>query len=151
MLVTGFLEKNSTPSKKSTFFKKCFLISLAISFLFIVIALFLLFLDTQYIYGVLVGVGANFISLLLILLLKKLIDKEEKNIYFSLVVLTIRVLVFAGIFCFILFFINPLIFDEQGVKLLLEPINLFAMLLAYEIHLFSIIATPIIEWFFKKN
>lgn len=133
---------------KEIFYRNIF-VSIVYSIIMIIISLILLLVDTSIIYGSLIGVTMLWVTNLLIWLLWFKIPKIKSfmNKITPIGVWIIRMLIFITMFLIIILYINPSLSDFSGLKLVMEPINLFALMVTYSINTFSYLTIIIIDVF----
>lgn len=130
---------------------KIFLISIFINIFLIFIFLFLLiWIEPYFLYGSLYGTFWLIISYFFINFFEKIFSKKKIINFYSIFIFSIRFFVFLISFLILIFLLNPLIFNQKGVKLLWEPINLFSYLFSYYMFSFSTFLLPFLDFFIKK-
>jgi len=115
-------------------------ISSIISLFFIFLGLIGLIWQPYVLYGFLMGLGAAWVSYFLTWLIGEklfnIMDAPKVTVAFQYF---IRLAMLTAIMLISLLWINPQTSEGNNVKLLLETINIFAMIIAYQLPLFSIL------------
>lgn len=137
---------------KGIFFKNIY-VSIIYSIIVICISMILLLVNTSIFYGTLMGIIILWIANLIIWLLWFKIPRINKTMskITPIGVWAVRIGIFIPIFLIVVFYINPSISSETGLKLLLSPINILALIFAYSINMFSYLTIGIIDVFISIN
>ena len=134
-------------------FNKNLIVSFFYSILGLIISLILLSINTSYLYGTLLGLFilwlSNGIIWLLWFKIKKIKTFMTKIIPVG--ILFIRLVIFAAMFLLVILVINPMYDHGHTLNIMLNPINNFALLIAYSIPFVSYFTIYIIDTFKIKK
>lgn len=130
-------------------FPKNILTSLIYSVIFIIIGAFLLFIDTSFLYGVILGVIIQYLSYLIIWVLWYCIPNIKTAMAKATPFLApiIRILIFLTTFLLIVFLVNT----GEGTEKFLQPINLLMTLITYTFTIVSYGTVLVIDSILKKQ
>lgn len=149
MPVTESSEQNKVSffRKKSTaYWYNYILANSIVSIFFIIVGLILLFNSASHLYGIMIGLIGNWLSIGAIILLVYMSDKILKpkgalNIWITYFFFAfIRTLFFLVILLIPLILLNDaLIENENGVKLIIEPVNIIFIMICYQTLMMSFV------------
>ncbi len=134
-------------SKLDTFYKGLF-ISTFYSFIFIIIGLILLIVDSSWIYGTLLGVITLYFSMMISWIIYFHINNKNKfGIAMSLLNWLLRLILFTIVFILFILVINPTLSNESiSLNSTLRPVNLIMLLLVYSlVPALSYYTVPIVD------
>ncbi len=144
-----FLEQNKTSNKNEDSFinKNLIFWKLIFSLSFILIGMILLVDSPAHLYGIYIGLFSSWVSLLMYHWSEKFVDKivtpKSRVIYSWFMFIVIRWIVFLVAILLVIFLVNKPNLDGDRLKLLIEPINVFLIALAYQSLTLAIIFTPL--------
>lgn len=144
---------------KTNIEKDMAIISLILSFLFLLVGLFCFIWIDYILYGVIAGLIGIFLSFFLIIFFSKIGFIYNNLVIYSWVKYLTRIGIGAAVFSISIFVINPLFVNSFGVQLLKEPINVIMLIFTYSIPIYSTFLLPIyerikkkyFEWFNRRN
>jgi len=138
---------------KLEIFNKNLIISFFYSILGLIISLILLIINTSYLYGTLLGLFILWLSNGIILLLWFKIPKIKTFMakIIPVGILFVRLSIFTAMFLLVILVINPIYVERHTSKIMLSPINNFALLIVYSIPFVSYFTIYFIEIFTSKK
>ncbi len=147
----GFLELSKKLYNQNLHLKMS-IISIVLSVILLISFSFtIIWMPPFLLYGSLLGFFSLLLSFFLLYLFYVFFGNTKSIRLFGLTILFIRLIVIICVLLLVILIINPLFFDNKGVKLVYQPINIFTLIGTYSTFMFSPYIVFIYDFILKKN